>query len=57
MNAGDSYFYDDVLKDIFADKTYDVGVLYGNLYMLSKNSYIQTMPLELTKEFFYIYIH
>lgn len=55
MNAGDSYFYDDVLKDIFSDKTYDVGVLYGNLYMLSKNSYIQTIPLELTKEFFYIY--
>lgn len=58
MNAGDSYFYNDVLKDIFADKTYDAGVLYGNLYMLCKNSfdnYIQTMPLELTKEFLYIY--
>lgn len=59
MNAGDSYFYDDVLKDIFADKTYDAGVLYGNLYMLGKNSFdshVQTMPLELTKKFLYIFI-
>lgn len=56
MNAGDSYFYNDVLKDIFADKTYEAGVLYGNWYAYGDNhrdGYILALPLKLTKEFLY----
>ena len=57
MNAGDYYFYDNVLKDVFVDKNYNAGVLYGNWYAFASshhNSYILALPSTLTKEFFYI---
>lgn len=56
MNAGDCFFYNDVLKDVFENKTYYADVLYGNEYFLGEDifsDYIQAMPPKLTKDFFY----
>ena len=56
LNAGDYYFYNDVLKDIFENKKYSSGVLYGNECIIRESilkSSIQPMPQKLTKEFLY----
>lgn len=56
LNAGDYYFYNDVLKDIFFNKTRTAGILYGNENFVFENSlknYIKPMPQILTKEFLF----
>jgi glycosyltransferase involved in cell wall biosynthesis len=58
MNAGDSYYYNDALKDVFENKTYTDGVLYGVSQFFSTAdrtgfSWIQPLPTLLTKKFFY----
>lgn len=56
LNAGDYYFYNDVLKDVFENKTYSSEVLYGNVCILRRDifsNYIMCMPENLTKEFLY----
>lgn len=58
MNAGDYYFYNDVLKDIFADKSYNADILYGNECWVRGGEYlsshIEQIPPKLTKEVLYI---
>ena len=57
LNAGDYYFYDNVLKDIFVNNTYKSDVLYGNECFVNENdilkSQIQPMPKKLTKDFLF----
>lgn len=56
LNAGDYYFYDDVLKDVFDNKSYDADVLYGNECFIGENEYqnvIYPMPKILSKDFFF----
>lgn len=56
LNAGDSFFYDDVLYDIFKVHDYRSDVLYGNEYFKYEEvfqCYVKLMPQNLTKEFFY----
>lgn len=51
MNAGDSFFYDSVLENIFMGKDYNSGVLYGFEYW-PDSCFILKLPEKLTKEFF-----
>lgn len=55
LNAGDNYFYNDVLKDIFDNKEWDAGVLYAheNFDKDFGKCFISGMPKVLTKDFLY----
>lgn len=39
LNAGDYYFYNDALKDVFENKKYNADVLYGNECFVRDNEY------------------
>lgn len=57
MNAGDYYFHNDILRNIFEEKIYFSDVLYGfedvtPVYDSEKKDFIQAMPTRVTKEFF-----
>jgi glycosyltransferase involved in cell wall biosynthesis len=56
MNAGDMFFYDDALKDVFQNKEYDADVLYGFAGIENRDrphsSQIASYPERLTKMFF-----
>jgi len=57
LNAGDSYFYNDALKDIFEGKNYSEGVLYGNESFVKKFELfdvLNVMPEKVDKQFFYM---
>jgi len=57
LNAGDWYFYDNVLKDVFYNNHYEGDILYGNeCFLNSQNIFLSTisyMPDNLSKEFFF----
>ena len=55
LNAGDSYFYNDVLKDIFKDKDWEAGVLYGNenFDYDSDKCFIEGISKKITKDLLY----
>lgn len=57
LNAGDYYFYNDALKDIFENKSYSSDILYGNECVITENLYsgdIWPMPDKITKDFLYL---
>lgn len=56
LNAGDSYFYNNVLKDIFANNMYSGDVLYGYQFLKNNKSSkfnIQFVPKEVAKDFLF----
>lgn len=57
LNAGDYYFYNDALKDVFYNNTFDEDILYANECFINGtnilDSHIQPMPKNLTKEFLF----
>lgn len=55
LNAGDSYFYDNVLEDIFTQKDWESGILYGNEnYNFSPDKcFIDGISKKITKKFLY----
>lgn len=56
LNAGDYYFYNDALKDVFENKKYNADVLYGNECFVRDNEYqniIYPMPRKITKEYLF----
>lgn len=58
LNGGDSYFNNDVLKDVFENREHNESVLYGNVLimqsknLISENNTIRKLPNELPKNFF-----
>ena len=54
MNGGDSFYADDILEKIFADKDYDADVLYGGYNVIEQTgkSWIRIFPKKVDADFF-----
>lgn len=54
MNAGDGFYNNEVLENIFKDKKYDVDVFYGNLHFIDltrSKKKIEIFPDQIDKNF------
>lgn len=51
MNAGDSFYQNDVLEQIFVKNNYNGDILYGNEYQETLPNLFTRMPKKITKKF------